>query len=269
MAVLLEALARDNLDRTRLTDPKARIVTSRTAARGFIQTVHLFRDPTLRDSSAPTDHFAVLDEAQRARDARQLASFMKRKKGLPGFTKPEPKLLIGARYSGMPTGRWWCVSWGGGQNINTGEAGISAWLNGVRTPFPGWDVFISPLLTDSEYAASGAFERLSASRAGAARAAFEPALRLSTSMCSLRGECLSRFVKALLDGDAELGRELFAGLRDHYTVVLARRMRAARRCTGKQRRVTERASLVASSSALQLKHHAIDIRVTIDRVHWF
>lgn len=32
---------------------------------------------------------------------------------------------------------------GGGQEINTSEAGISGWLDGVRKFFPGWAVIIS------------------------------------------------------------------------------------------------------------------------------
>jgi len=268
VAVLREALARDDLDRAKLTDPRARIGTSRTAVRAFIQNVHHFRDATLRDLAAPADHVVVFDEAQRAWDARQLASFMKRKKGLPGFTQTEPELLIGAMERHADWAVVVCLV-GGGQEINTGEAGISAWLDGVRTLFPGWDVFISPHLTDSEYAASGALERLSGSRAGAARATFEPALHLATSMRSFRAEHLSRFVKALLDGEVELGRELFAEFRDHYPIVLTRSMRAARRWIRQQRRGTERAGLVASSSAQRLKPHAIDIRVNIDPVHWF
>ena len=268
VAVLREALARDDLDRAKLTDPRARIGTSRTAVRAFIQNIHHFRDATLRDRSAPADHVVVFDEAQRAWDARQLASFMKRKKGLPGFTQTEPELLIGAMERHADWAVVVCLV-GGGQEINTGEAGISAWLDGVRTLFASWDVFISPHLTDSEYAASGALERLSGSRAGAARATFEPALHLATWMRSFRAEHLSRFVKALLDGEAELGRELFAEFRDHYPIVLTRSMRAARRWIRRQRRGTERAGLVASSSAQRLKPHAIDIRVNIDPVHWF
>ena len=135
-----------------------RIGTSRTAVRAFIQNVHHFRDATLRDRSAPADHVVVFDEAQRAWDARQLASFMKRKKGLPGFTQTEPELLIGAMERHADWAVVVCLV-GGGQEINTGEAGISAWLDGVRTLFPGWDIFISPHLTDSEYAATGALAR--------------------------------------------------------------------------------------------------------------
>jgi hypothetical protein len=68
-------------------------------------------------------------------------------------------------------------------------------------------------------------------------------------MRSFRVQHLSRFVKALLDGEAELGRGLFAEFRDRCAIVLTRSMRAARRWTEKQRRGTERAGLVASSSA--------------------
>jgi hypothetical protein len=216
---------------------------------------------------------------------------MKRKKGLPGFTQTEPELLIGAMERHADWAVVVCLV-GGGQEINTGEAGISAWLDGVRTLFPGWDVFISPHLTDSEYAASGALDRLRkekvpapiftqdpATPTGAAKMVAgsfsggtlttHPALHLSTSMRSFRAEHLSRFVKALLDGEAELGRELFAEFRDHYPIVLTRSMRAARRWIRRQRRGTERAGLVASSSAQRLKPHAIDIRVNIDPVHWF
>ena len=268
VSVLREALARDDLDRAKLTDPRARIGTSRTAVKAFIQNVHHFRDATLRDPAAPADHVVVFDEAQRAWDARQLASFMKRKKGLPGFTQTEPELLIGAMERHADWAVVVCLV-GGGQEINTGEAGISAWLDGVRTEFPGWDVFISLHLTDSEYAAGAAIARLAGSRADAAIATFEPALHLATSMRSFRAENLSQFVKALLDGEGDLARELFTEFRDHYPIVLTRSMREARRWIRRQRRGTERAGLVASSSAQRLKPHGIDIRVNIDPVHWF
>jgi hypothetical protein len=172
VAVLREALARDDLDRAKFTDPRARIGTSRTAVRAFIQNVHHFRDATLRDPAAPADHVVVFDEAQRAWDARQLASFMKRKKGLPGFTQTEPELLIGAMERHADWAVVVCLV-GGGQEINTGEAGISAWLDGVRTLFASWDVFISPHLTDSEYAASGALERLKEEKVSATLSAAE------------------------------------------------------------------------------------------------
>lgn len=289
VAVLREALARDELNRRREQEPKARIGECRTAVRAFIQNVHHFRDDTVRTPAAPVDHVVVFDEAQRAWNAQMLGNFMKRKKGLTGFTQSEPELLIGA----MDRHPDWAVVVclvGGGQEINTGEAGIGAWLDSVRTAYPGWDVHISPHLTDSEYAASDALSRLNASSPPITegtnttegsetlethpadlprRVSAAPALHLATSMRSFRAEHLSRFVKALLDGDAETGRELFAEFRDHYPIAVTRSMRTARRWVRRQRRGTERAGLVASSSAQRLKPHAIDIRVNIDPVHWF
>ena len=54
----------------------------------------LARDDTLRAPAPPDDHVVVFDEAQRAWNTREFASFMKRKKGLPGFTQTEPDVLF-------------------------------------------------------------------------------------------------------------------------------------------------------------------------------
>ena len=89
---------------------------------------------------------------------------MKRKKGRPGFTQSESELLLSALDRHDDWAVVVCLV-GGGQEINTGEAGSKKWLESVRTAFPGWDVFISPHLTDSEYAATGALARLTESRA--------------------------------------------------------------------------------------------------------
>ena len=49
---------------------------------------------------------------------------------------------------------------GGGQEINTGEAGISEWIDSLLRKFPGWDVHISPRLTDSEYGSGSVIVKL-------------------------------------------------------------------------------------------------------------
>ena len=41
---------------------------------------------------------------------------------------------------------------GGGQEINTGEAGITEWISSLNNMFPHWKVYISPKLTEPEYA---------------------------------------------------------------------------------------------------------------------
>ena len=95
------------------------------------------------DASGPD-----FDEAQRAWNSQMTANFMKRKKGRSGFTQSEPEFLI----SYMDRHSDWAVIVclvGGGQEINTGEAGISAWLNAVIEHFPHWKMFISILRSSS------------------------------------------------------------------------------------------------------------------------
>lgn len=64
------------------------------------------------------------DEAQRAWNLKQTASFMRRKKKRLGFASSEPEFLI----SYMDRHKDWAVIVclvGGGQEINRGEAGIA------------------------------------------------------------------------------------------------------------------------------------------------
>lgn len=264
VAVLRESLARDAFERARRDKGRARIGEERLKVRAFIQNVHHFRDAGLRDQAAPpVDHIVVFDEAQRAWDREMLARFMKTKKGRPGFTRTEPEVLIEA----MDRHHDWAVVVclvGGGQEINTGEAGISAWLDAMRETFPNWDVHISSRLGDAEYAAGHGLELL-----GPQRARLDDSLHLSTSMRSFRSERVSAFVKALLDGDGEGARRELAEVVPRYPVVVTRSLKTARRWIRQQRRGSERSGLVASSSAQRLKPHAIDVRVIIDPVQWF
>ena len=86
----------------------------------------------LKDDLPPHDRVVIFDEAQRAWDREMTADFMRRKKGRPGFTQSEPEFLLS--YLNRHTD-WVAVIClvGGGQEINRGEAGISAWLDAVAT----------------------------------------------------------------------------------------------------------------------------------------
>ena len=48
---------------------------------------------------------------------------------------------------------WCCVVCliGGGQEINTGEAGIIEWLKALDGTLSSWDVYISDVLSDEHY----------------------------------------------------------------------------------------------------------------------
>src|ERR1700676_5222863 len=93
---------------------------------------------------------------------------------------------------------------GGGQEIHTGEAGIGEWLEAVQLKFPHWRVYVSPNLTDSEYAAQLPLKRLES----VASVAWDERLHLATSMRSFRSEKVSAFVKAVLDCDTTSAQAL-------------------------------------------------------------
>lgn len=267
VSVLREALARDEHARRLRSDPAARIGDARRIVQSFIQPIHHFRDDTLRDASAPDDHVVVFDEAQRAWHAKMLGSFMKRKRNVPGFSQSEPEVLIGA----MDRHEWAAIIClvGGGQEINRGEAGISAWLDAIRLRFPHWEVHLSNGLNQREFAAETAIRAICESSSGLPKVLADQALHLAVSMRSFRAESVSHFVNALLAGELGEGRELIGQFRTGYPIVVTRSMRDARAWVVARRRGSERAGLVASSSAQRLKPHAVDIRVNINPVHWF
>jgi hypothetical protein len=88
-------------------------------------------------------------------------------------------------------------------------------------------------------------------------------------MRSFRAENVSAFVKALLDCEKAKAREAFFSLINRYPIVLTRNLGAAKEWIRARARGSERYGLVASSKAMRLKPHAIDIRVGVDPVHYF
>ena len=264
VAVLREALTRDEVDRRRKRGEKIRKGKVGESVKAFIQNVRHFRDDGLIDSGPPIEHVAIFDEAQRAWNLKQTASFMQRKRKRPGFSQSEPEFLI----SCMDRHKDWAVIVclvGGGQEINTGEAGIDAWLAAINQRFPEWQMFISSRLIDSEYAAGKVLDLVR----DRPRTHFDDCLHLGVSMRSFRAENVSAFVKALLDCEKERAREVFAKLTDRYPIRITRDLNTAKQWIRSRARGTERYGLVASSKAMRLKPHAIDIRVSVDPVHYF
>jgi hypothetical protein len=266
VAVLREALVEDDLARqARLGLGVERKGVVRQKVKPFIQNVHHFRDAGLRDrNKPPIEHVAIFDEAQRAWSREKTALFMKQRKGVRDFDMSEPEFLL----SYMDRHRDWAVVVclvGGGQEIHTGEAGITAWLDAVRERFPHWRPYISSELQDSEYAAGRSLERLGARQTIETQAP----LHLSVSMRSFRSEQVSGFVKAVLDSDEARARDLLEHVLMRYPIILTRDRIAARRWVREQARGSERYGLLASSQAQRLKAYCIDVRVNVDPVKYF
>jgi hypothetical protein len=265
VAVLRAALARDKVRREREQGRKVKKGEAMSEVKLFIQNVHHFRDECLLDASRPPlEHVALFDEAQRAWNRKQTADFMRRKKNRPDFDQSEPEFLI----SCLDRHRDWAVVVclvGGGQEINTGEAGIGEWIDSLTRRFPDWRVFISSRLTDSEYADAAALRQL----AERPHVTVRDDLHLSVSMRSFRAEHVSSLVKQLLDLDEAGARATLRKLSDRYPIVITRGLGAAKSWLKERARGSERYGIVASSQAQRLKPHAIDVRSPIDPVHWF
>lgn len=158
--ILCEALARDRVRRGGEAGEKIKIGTARSDVKTFIQNVHHFRDDCLLDKlEAPVEHVAIFDEAQRAWDIEQTSSFMRRKKNTPNFNQSEPEFLISCLNRHPDWAVIVCLV-GGGQEINTGEAGIGEWIDSINRSFPDWHIYISSRLTDSEYNAEKMLDEL-------------------------------------------------------------------------------------------------------------
>jgi Uncharacterized conserved protein (DUF2075) len=262
--VLIEALARDKVRRAAEQGKRERIGEARSTVKQFVQAIHHFRDDGLHDNKPPAERVAIFDEAQRAWTQEQTADFMRRKRGIADFAYSEPAFLI----SCMDRHPDWTVVVclvGSGQEINTGEAGIKAWLDAVHERFPHWDVHLSPRLAEIEYRAEGALEALNDNH----RIRHEPALHLATSIRSFRSEKVSAFVNHLLALERESARRTLPDVLDQFPIRLTRSLPDAKTWLRQQARGTERYGIVVSSQALRLKPHAIDVRATIDPIHWF
>ncbi len=264
VAVLQEALVRDDVRRAKLQGQPRTKSDARQPVKAFIQAVHHFRDEYLKDPAAPPEHVAIFDEAQRAWNQAKTADFMQRKKGRPGFQMSEPAFLISCLDRHPDWAVVVCLI-GGGQEINTGEAGIGEWIRTLQADYPKWHVHVSPKLTDSEYAAEEPLKAI----ASRSNVTLNPCLHLSTSMRSFRADSVSNFVKLVLDLELEKASEVHKSFASQYPIVITRNVERARNWLRQQARGNERFGIVVSSQAQRLKPHAIDVRSPMDPVNWF
>ena len=264
VSILQEALARDKVENEKLKGNKISKSEAKAGVKTFIQIIHHYRDAYLVDKTAPYDHVAIFDEAQRAWNKEQTVKFMKQKKGQPDFDYSEPEFLI----SCLDRHKDWAVIVclvGGGQEINTGEAGISEWLEAIKNRFTDWKVYISPNLKDAEYDAEKIIVELQ--KKGKVHRSHN--LHLAVSMRSYRAENLSNFVQQLLDQNIEEATKTFNNISENYPIVLTRDLSIAKKWLKEKSRGNERYGLTVSSQAYRLKPFAIDVKYKINPVHWF
>jgi DUF2075 family protein len=264
VSILQEALTRDKVKREKSKNNKLTKKEALQGVKSFIQIIHHYRDTYLFDKSAPYDHVAIFDEAQRAWDREQTSKFMKIKKGQLDFDFSEPEFLISCLDRHIDWAVVVCLV-GGGQEINTGEAGISEWINAISNRFINWGVYISPNLNSSEYSAQKAIEKVEKT----SKIYFDQNLHLGVSMRSFRAEKLSQFIKELLDREIENAINTLREISKQYPIVISRDLIKAKNWLKEKARGSERYGIVVSSQAYRLKPLAIDVKSTMNPVNWF
>ncbi len=217
------------------------------------------------------EHVAIFDEAQRSWTHKRLADYLRRggtygnKLKVPNFPMSEAAFLIWSLDQREDWAAIVCLV-GGGQEINTGEAGIAEWITALNERFPHWSVYISPRLTEPEYAEGRVNELLE----GRQNITYSEDLHLAVSLRSFRAEKLSAFVQALLTFD-DSAPKLYAEIKDRYPIVLTRDMAKARKWLHSKVRGTERTGVLVTKESARFKPLAVHILPSGDEnaVHWF
>ena len=294
VAVLTEALAQDNYKKARENNKNKKISDSRREVGKSLQMIHRYRDNMLAKIKNPVEngilevdpekavklektgygeveHVAIFDEAQRSWTHKRLADYLKRggtygnKLKVPNFPISEAAFLIWSLDQREDWATIVCLV-GGGQEINTGEAGISEWIKALNEKFAHWKVYISPKLTDAEYAEGKVNELLKDNR----NVTYSEDLHLGVSLRSYRAEKLSAFVHSLLTFD-ENAAEIYAEIKDKYPIVLTRDMAKAKQWLHSKVRGTERTGVLVTKESARYKPLAVHILPSGDEnaVHWF
>ncbi|OIQ27153.1 MAG: hypothetical protein BM564_13360 [Bacteroidetes bacterium MedPE-SWsnd-G2] len=262
--VLREALTRDEVITSKEAGNTMTKAQSRIKANSFIQNIHHFRDDNLISEKAPVEKVVVFDEAQRAWNEKQASYFMKTKKGIDDFNKSEPEFLIEV----MNRHDDWCTIVcliGGGQEINTGEAGLQAWIESLKDQFSEWDIHYSELIEQNDLYVKDKEVRQWLSANGNA----SKDLHLAVSVRSFRSEQLSNFVHELLEVNKESVKELYSDIKNDYPLVVTRDIDFAKNWLRGMSRGTERIGLVGSSGARRLRPFSLDVKNEISPANWF
>ena len=260
--VLREALVRDEVQQAKKNGGKLTKKKSAIKANAFIQNIHHFRDDNLISSKAPDEKVVVFDEAQRAWTKEKATSFMKSKG--KDFEMSEPEFLIDVMNRHENYCTIICLV-GGGQEINTGEAGLSEWVIALKNHYPNWDVYYSNLIiTDNDYLSDHTLKEWLKGNGNP-----ETELHLSVSVRSFRSEKISSFVHEIIDGNAIQAKSILDEIDSLFPIRLTRDFNVAKEWLRKNKKGTERIGLVGSSGGRRLRPLGIDVKNEITAEDWF
>jgi len=228
-------------------------------AKVLIENVHVFaKTYTENDKDRPpSNHVLIFDEAQRAWNRAQNRAKFGRE-----YSEPEMLLKIMERHKD-----WACVVAlvGGGQEINSGEAGLEEWGKALRESKREWTIYASPEVIEGGtstagrqlFAADEGLDNVDNLRKVAAMDVRESSyFHLRTSNRSLRADNLARWVNLVIGGQADEAARLEIALR--FPVFLTRDLQVMRAQLRSECLGDSRYGLVGSSKALRLRAEGLE-----------
>lgn len=264
--VLREALARDKVKNAKEENISITKSFASSQVKSFIQNIHHFRDASIKDEKAPIEKVTIFDEAQRAWTKEQASNFMKRNKGISDFDKSEPEFLIEV----MDRHKDWCTVIcliGGGQEINTGEAGLEEWIRPFMDKFIDWDIYYSSKIIEDENYIKDKNALIVLNDRNAIK---KDELHLSISLRSFRSAQLSTFIQEIINNDIQKAKDIYLKyIEKDYPIKITRDLEIARNWLKKVANGSERTGVVASSGGIRLRPFGLNVKAKIDAPIWF
>jgi len=262
--VLREALARDEVKTAKEEGISLTKADALRKAFAFIQNIHHFRKENLNSEKPPIEKVVVFDEAQRAWTKEQLGSFMKRKYGIEDFNMSEPEYLL----SVINKHDDWCVIIcliGGGQEINTGEAGAAEWLTALKNIYPNWQVYYSNIIQNDDNYLSNFEIKNWLNKTGESK----NDLHLSVCVRSFRSEKVSELMHEILEGNSSVANKIISEIAVDFPIYLTRSISQAKSWLREKARGSEKIGVIASSKGKRLRPLGIDVKNEIFAPCWF
>lgn len=235
-----------------------------------------------------SQHIIIFDEAQRAWTREKMLSPGQsgKKDWQDKETWPfsEPGLLLWDMNQ-RDWGVFVCLV-GGGQEINTGEAGIGEWMKVLATePYKDWQIYLSDQLIDEEYQRRDSDnkslqdycdELLSQGRLCTDKERNK--LHLTEGQRSIRNRKVSDFVNKLLSCEVEEAESLYKEIFPTYKIYLTRNIQTAKETLKKMKSSGEypeltRMGMLMSSEAARMRalgYEIMKVRQYLDKTpNWF
>jgi hypothetical protein len=226
----------------------------------FIENVHRFLDAYFFEKEkVPNNRIVIFDEAQRAWNAEHSMRKFQRP-----YSEAEMMFEVMDRHDG------WAVIValvGGGQEINTGEAGLPEWGKVLHEKYSNWTAYISPELKVGDHSTGNL--TLFVEQPNNVKIIENTNLHLSVSLRSYKAEGLSKWVNQVLINQPNQAKLTFDSHLKDYEIYITRDLHKAKQWLKSKCLGSRRMGLVASSGARRLRPYGLDVRAELEEAEWF